>query len=312
MKFVIPAASYDVDVGGIIVVHKLCHLLNELGFEAYLYPVLVNDKVLARRLFARTSNAIPAIKRLTGKGFVTNPEFNTPLLSIGSATKKPGTIAIYSETIEGNPLAVQHIVRWFLHRPGFHTGKSEFGTGEFHVDFNEFLNGYDPGENFLAPESLMVVHFPIDIYNLDGAIPQSERTEIAYCVRKGELKPGVIDPETAICIDGLSHTECAKVLKRSKLFVSFDPYTAYSSFAALCGASSLVVPPEGMTRADWYQDEGASFGIAFGEDDLERANATRERVLPYLLEKEARSRDRVASFAAQAGKYFSLVSNAQA
>ena len=38
MKFVIYTHRYDVNSGGLIVLHFLCHMINTLGYEAYLWP----------------------------------------------------------------------------------------------------------------------------------------------------------------------------------------------------------------------------------------------------------------------------------
>ena len=42
-KFIIFAPSYSENVGGIICLHKLCSLLNQSGYEAYLHPSMIPD-----------------------------------------------------------------------------------------------------------------------------------------------------------------------------------------------------------------------------------------------------------------------------
>lgn len=306
MKFIIYAASYKEDVGGIIVMHKLCHLLNEMGHDACFYPVLRKGMARARRIFANFTCRYPVIGRMTGKGFRLNPRMNTRLLPLMADAQAADVVTIYGETVSGNPLGARNIVRWFLHQPGFHTGEQNFGEGEFHIDFNEFLTGYDAGKNHLSRQRLHVVHYPLDIYNLDGALPQEDRNEIAYCLRKGQLQPGILDVANAVCIDGLTHAEIAAVFKRARLFVSFDAYTAYSSFAALCGAVSVIVPPPGMARQDWYAKEQDRFGIAFGMEEIDWARRTQELVLPHLIARQDESRAAVAGFVEEVGQYFAL------
>ncbi|GMN01965.1 hypothetical protein [Erythrobacter sp. MTPC3] len=305
-RFVIPVTSYHEEIGGVIVLHKLCHFLNELGYEAYLYPVLKPDYVFARRLFANISSRLPLVNAFLGKGYVVNKTMMTPLLPLTLSPSDGRTIAIYSDTIGGNPMGAPNVVRFFLHKPGFHSGECEFGSNELHVDFNEFLNDYDPGLNQLSPNKLFVLHFPFEIYNLNGAVAPECRSGTAYCVRKGKVDERLIDLDGSICIDGLSHLECAAVLKRVKYFVSFDPYTAFSSFAALCGAISIVSPPAGMTKADWYQDEEARFGIAFGFDETDWALSTRGKVRAYLERKHEESRAAAERFAFEAEEFFGL------
>lgn len=42
-KFVISTHGFDMGIGGLKVLHKLCHLLNENGYDAYLIPVNFNE-----------------------------------------------------------------------------------------------------------------------------------------------------------------------------------------------------------------------------------------------------------------------------
>ena len=37
-RYIIFTPSYDENIGGIVVLNKLCSLLNDLGEDAYLYP----------------------------------------------------------------------------------------------------------------------------------------------------------------------------------------------------------------------------------------------------------------------------------
>ncbi len=41
-KYIIVAPSYSVNNGGAIVLHKLCHIINQLDREAYLLPIVEN------------------------------------------------------------------------------------------------------------------------------------------------------------------------------------------------------------------------------------------------------------------------------
>jgi hypothetical protein len=45
-RIIITAPSYNPAIGGAITLHKLCHILNLIGYDAYLYPTLkLNDQL---------------------------------------------------------------------------------------------------------------------------------------------------------------------------------------------------------------------------------------------------------------------------
>lgn len=302
-KFVIHTAQYDENVGGIIVLHMLAHLLNECGYKCFLQTRILGRAKPLGRAIKYTGRALGLGRVSDRLSFRLHPGLNTPLLPLGIDRDPAGTIMIYSEGIRGNPSRSPHVVRWFLHEPGFHTGIADYGTGEYHVDFGEFLKNHHDPANFVQAEPMGLFVCPPEYREpFDG---EAERHGAAYCVRKGKIDPSV-DLTGAICIDGLSHAEIAEIFRRVRTFYSFDPYTAYSSFAPLCGAVSIVVPPPGMTRDSWYRDERRRYGIAFGLDDTEWAVATAGALREELARKEAESKAAVERFAKGAIAYFGL------
>lgn len=306
MKFIILASSYNENIGGIIASHKLCHHLNDVGYEAFLYPISRSSYSFRRRIFADLTSKSRLLRSLTGRGFRMNPALKTKLLPLSYPSIPEDAVVIYGDTIAGNPLNAKNVVRWFLHKPGHHTGVIEHGSGELHIDFDEFLSEYDPQDNFLSPDPLHIVHYPVNIYNGIGATLDEGRSGIAYCVRKGSFVDGLFDRKDATCIDGLSHEECASVFKRVERFYSFDPYTAYSSFAALCGAISIVIPPENMTKSDWYEKDSSRLGIAFGESDIAWARETMPQLHDELIAREKRGYRDAIKFTEAAADFFNL------
>jgi len=303
-KFLIFAPSYRPDNGGGIVLHRLCSLLNELGYEAYLTrffngaPVYGNDFVVPLSTIAARAiwNLITPFK--------VNREWFTPVIKTPQLPLGPEWIVVYPEIVFGNPLKAQCVVRWLLHRPGFHTGHMYYGPGEYHVDFNTFAEDFCFPDCKKALRPLNVLAFPFEHYNLQNALPADQRTGIAYCLRKGKGKPLVHNPRNSTLIDGKSHAEAAAILKRVKTFISYDTYTAYSSFAVLCGAESVVVPDAGMDKHAWFPNPADRFGVAYGFDDMEWARETASGVFDRMKEKEASSLENVAHFAEDALLYF--------
>lgn len=304
-KFLIFAPSYRPDDGGGVVLHRLCALLNELGHEAYLTrlfngaPVYGNDFIVP--LFTLAKHSL--LRGLTP--FRIHPKWSTPVLSHPPCPLGAEWIVVYPEVVFGNPLQAKFVVRWFLHRPAFHTGRIFFGLGEYHVDFNEFASDFHFPGCRKASFPLNVLSFPFEYYNLEDTSSPEQRKGAAYCLRKGKGKPLVHDMRDSILIDGKQHAEVAAIFKRVKTFVSYDPHTAYSSFAVLCGAESVVIPDSGVSKEEWYSDPADRYGVAYGCDDLDWARQTASRVFSRMKEKEAQSLESVRRFAEDVLRYFS-------
>ena len=99
-----------------------------------------------------------------------------------------------------------------------------------------------------------------------------------------------------VLIDGLSHQEIAKIFNECKYFVSYDLYTMYSVYAAMCGCISIVVPMDGLSKEAWRPEPERRYGIAYGEDDIEFAISTRNLLLEELDRQEAENLETVKLF----------------
>ena len=113
-KYIIYTPIYKADSGGIIVLHKLCAMLRDLGYEAMIWPSrkpllreLATLKGLKRHIRWYTK-VLP--RHLTGKEDIKSP-YN--LAVAGNADIK-NSVVIYPEVIKGNPLRAGKVVRWSL------------------------------------------------------------------------------------------------------------------------------------------------------------------------------------------------------
>ncbi len=293
MNIFIYTYSYDANTGGVIALHRLCHIINTTtAHQAF----LVSDKWTK-----------PWLKRVRSK----LKKKNILGVHVGWVTPvwtkrhfPDDAVVIYPEVVEGNPLGIQHVVRWLLHQPGFHTGKIAYGQNELYFKFNSAIHDFHRDSCTVARNELKVIYYPIDTYANQGL---KRDIDCCYMVRKGTDKPK-IHPEDAIFLDGQSHKEIAAIFNRAKRFISYDDYTAYSLFAVLAGCESVVVPAEGVGLTDWYSQVSDRYGLAYGlsDEQLSWAHQTQAKVLEHIVSEHQKVEQCVALCLHEMKEFFEL------
>lgn len=297
MKFIIFSPSFDDKEGGPISLHLLCHHLNLAGETAMLWPSLPRFMVLRwqlRKMFYVARTVFPAWRR----GFSTGP-FPNPVTR--KRADLDGAVVIYPEIVEGNPLRASRVVRWFLNKPGHFTGRTGFGGNDLMFFFQI---AFDDPEFNPDPNNKLTLVWINELYRDEG---HAERTGSCYLLRKGVGRALVHNVEDSILIDGLSHEEKAVVFNRTKYFYTYDQYTMYSLYAAICGCIPIIVPKPGMTKFDWAKKPEDRFGIAYGEEEIPWAIETRAALLQRLRDKQNEEDAMLASFIAKCRAHFEAV-----
>lgn len=301
MNVFIYANSYDGNSGGILVLHRLCHLINQLeGCRAWLVGAtpLSTNRPDPKRIAAELKWYVYGKRR-----FQTNPLWQTPVWHNGKLPDD--AVVVYPEVTNGNPLRAKRVVRWFLHQPGYHTGVIDYGKGELWFKFNSAIDDFSRADSVLSAHELKVIYYPLDIYQPVEGADDNRTLECCHMVRKGTDKPAV-HPAGSVAVDGLSHQEMANVFRRARRFISYDDYTAYSIFAVLSGCESIVVPGKGRSITDWYPQESDRYGLAYGFEpqQLEWAAATRHKVSEHILAEHEKSRQNVIQAIDEIRHYF--------
>jgi hypothetical protein len=129
---------------GIKVLHYLCHALNQIGHEAYL---VLSDPYIKSE---------PRI----------NGSLNTPILTQEQAkmhvTRGRNPIVIYSETVKGNPLKSENVVRYLLNYSGALGGNEIFSEKELIISFSKNI-ATDYAEKSGDTESKILFLPPVDL-----------------------------------------------------------------------------------------------------------------------------------------------------
>ena len=290
-KYIIAAESYDSTIGGYVVLHKLCDEINKLGGTAYLVPAYRTYYITRKNIILPLLKLAKEFLRRSRK-FRTHEKWNTPIFDVRKLSSiDDDWIVIYPESISGNPLNAKNVVRWLLHHPGFHDPHFFYGVNELYFRFH---SGIKVPESLLVNTSdliLTIIDYPMDVYLVEEI--DTSRKGSAYLLRKGAGRKIVHDLADSIKVDGLSHIEMAKVLKKVKTFYSYDLYTAYSTFAVLSGCDSVVVPEDGISIDEWIPDKKLRAGIAYGIDNIESARLDR-KILIQRTKEEATNNSIIA------------------
>ncbi|WP_338494511.1 WavQ [Erwinia aphidicola] len=304
MNIFICAPSYFENSGGSLVLHRLCHLINQFD-NCNAFLVKSQPKYSGEWGFKR---ALSQLKwyLINNSKFKTNPKWDTPVWKGG--TFPENSVVVYPEIINGNPLKIKNVVRWFLHQPGFHTNVIDYSSGELYFKFNTAIDDFDRKGSILSKNELKVIYYPIEIYNTEGLKNNTRDINCCHMIRKGKDKTPVHDNDS-VELDGLSHREVAEIFKRSKRFICYDDYTAYSIFAVLCGCESIVMPGLGRTLIDWYPQEKDRYGISYGlsEEQLDWAKNTSHKVLPHIINEHEYSNIKILKCLEEISAHFKLV-----
>lgn len=287
LPIVVWTPQFDENGGGCIVLHALAFKLGQLGATVYagthrskqFAALPTATPSMARRLKNRLRLANQ--RRLARLRLETEPSSldavkchpSMPLVQLGDFDAQQPFIAIYPEIVSGNPFKAKHVVRWLLHKPGFFLPDIKFGAHEYtffyQPAFAENVVGVDP-------DNLLRIHWMRDDVYVNRNLPN--RRGKCRMIRKGHVDAGLLAMDDAILLDGKSHQEIADIFNRTERFYCHDPYTLFVYYAALCGCTPIVVPQPGLERDAWRAGYELKHGVAYGEDEIDWAIATRDQL----------------------------------
>jgi hypothetical protein len=259
-RIIITAPSYNPAIGGAIALHRLCDILNRIGYDAYLFPTIKLNGTLST--------------------FCLNDQYNT---KVATSIDTKLDIVVYPEIEPGNPLECDNVVRYILnkfHLPEYDNTISTWDEKDYWLYYHELF--YD---NIRDRNMLCILDSKLDIYK-DYGIKRTHESCFTYRKRHRErdILP-VIHPSDSIEIGfNVQDEELVNIFNSCKRFYSYDTETYLSTIAALCGCESVIVPNPNISKEDFFMRRESTmlkYGISYGLDKIEEANATR-----HLLRKQ--------------------------
>ncbi len=214
--YFIYAPGYTDISSGVQTLHLLCHSLNESGQKAFLIPE-------------------------NPHGFATNPALNTPVLTPQYQNffnqNECHPIAVYPDTVRGNPFNAKHVVRMLLAPRGAYGGDSIF------PDENQIWGALPSiAENVLR----LPVADPNIFYNNNS--PRSG--SCFYAHKYDRIHGNALMPIT----DGMKRLEgtpqeLAEILRASESCYLYE-LTAVITEAALCGCPVKLIRSPYFNKID--------------------------------------------------------------
>lgn len=303
LKFIVCAPRYDDTSGGSIVLHKLAQILGTLGHEALLWPLYripPRPRPFSAAWWRRISYVLTRTYR---------PWYHTrpgSILRLAKPRDISEAIVVYPEIIHGNPLNAARYVRWMLYGGPPNAQYANYSPEDLYFCFQKAFDRHYDGLKFGG--ILYVVDLMLDIYVQTNF---RQRSGVCYMIRKGKARSDLPSLDGKLVVDGLKHRRLAKIFNEKQYCYFYDPYTAYSSYAAACGCIPVVVPVAGIPADAWEPDGGSKPGIAYGEAQIRHAVRSRRALLERMAMAEQRSTESVERFVEILKCHFELDTHAK-
>lgn len=198
------------------------------------------------------------------------------------------TFVVYPEIVIGNPLNSKNVVRWQLNKVGVIGGdESSWGDKDIIAYFSENFKS-----NFIDSQINLMCFEP----HLDRFFEKTKDKDIDTCVLfyKSFRYRSSFDahPNNSFVLDNVvgNMSAVVDVLSRTKVFISYDTDTYYSIIARLCGASSIIIERDGVSKKDFFESRVFfKFGISYGFGMFEEAEDSSDKIVGHLMSLSERS-----------------------
>jgi len=242
ITFVVYSPPYDIKCGGILVMHYLVKLINEIYNNKYQAKLFMVNNIRYDNPFCNEFARIDEIN--------------------------DNTIVIYPEIVSGNPLNAKHVVRWILLELGIEMPLDHYKKW----GLNDLVYHWETKENTTNYKQLSCPFMNPIFKNVNNA----ERTKTCYLVKKGPLihkNINYMHPPNSVCIDKLSLQEINNIFNECKFFYTYDANTAYIIYATICGCIPIIYPIDGISEKEYFKNRMYNFhdviynkAIVYGND----------------------------------------------
>ena len=310
-KFVISAPSWFPSSGGITVLHKFVHVLNELGYDAYLAPSGPSGLGWHPAHIPFTTR-----DKYTKLKLITDEVYND----------LENAIVLYPETWYGNYLNAPNVVRWIMGaaNPSYMSAGNKYGISYSAWGDNELWFWYSPmykTSTFSSFDRNLDNILNVTEFNRDIFYNKNEHRDInCWTLRKstGLISPSeYIHDSDAIFFGDIDKTlpnpdydfpgqykKLAALFNKTNKFYSYDAYTFISVQAVMCGADSIVFPRNGLSKEEYYNGSELHRYIAYGLDQLDNSRSVRNELNDHIDRIEDMNIESIHTFVEKCHDYF--------
>ena len=279
---IIVMGKYQEDHGGTKVLFHLAKRLNEAGCDTKIWPSKMPvSKFNLQYLFWIFRKLISF--RL-GEVIEEHTWPKHPIkydLKVAKPADISGAVVIYTETINGNPLGADKVVRWILNYPGHGRNKRpryDRAKEKFYLYYAIYKNKWVPDNFKILTTTFIDLHY----YTRTNFDDRGKTSSVL--VRKGKNRINNTHSNTSIEIDGLNQHQINTIFNKSAYLYSYDWNTAYNLFAQRCGCTPVLIG-DGIEEFGRENTNNPDyFGFAFGTHDIARAQSQKLKAVD-LLEK---------------------------
>jgi hypothetical protein len=258
LQIIIYTPMLNINNGGIIALHNLARLINELHNPNIYVKLFTLENARYKNIFCNDFANIYDVN--------------------------DNTLVIYPEFISGNPLNSKNVVRWILLDLGIEMPFNHYEKWD-KKDLIYFWETKDTTNKYFKQLNCQWLN---NIFYNKG-LKFEERNNTCYIIKKSifvHKNIKYLHKSDSICLDNIhSLKEKCDIFNKCKYFYCYDPNTMYIIYALLCGCIPIIYPLEGISKTEYMKNrisncgnELIDIGFAYGNSEIEINNCIEKNI----------------------------------